>query len=115
MIDVIAKAANVIDYRLIDNEAYPELRDELRICGGSRVPVAVIFSEDFFEIARFGDRQLSYYRKKAAKELGAACDPGLLPPPSDELALEQSEWLDFTERAQLILRLSPYLRAKYRD
>jgi hypothetical protein len=115
MLDIISKDSELIDYRLIDNQAYPELRDEMRICGGSRVPVAIILSEDFFEVARFGDRTLSVYRKKALNEVGAACDPGLLPPPSSELSAELGEWLDFIERAQLMLRLSHFLRSRHKD
>lgn len=115
MLHKIAEASNVIELRVIDNQTYPELRDELRIAGGTRVPVAVALSEDFFEIERFGDRHLSVYRKKAEKELGAACDAGLLPPPDEELKEELSAWCDKIERVQLILRLSPFLRQRHGD
>ena len=115
MLHIMSEASSVIELRLIDNQSYPELRDELRISGGSRVPVVVALSEDFFEMARFGDRQLSVYRKKAVNELGAACDPGILAPPEDELSLELNEWFEFIERVQLMLRLSPFLRDRYKD
>ena len=39
----------------------------------ARVPVVVFLSEDYFEVGRFGDRLLSAYRAKGAKELVAAC------------------------------------------
>lgn len=48
----LAESAPAIDLRFIDNQKYPQLRDELRIAGGARVPVAVILSEDYFEISR---------------------------------------------------------------
>lgn len=115
MLDLMAQSSKVMNLKFIDNQTYPELRDELRVCGGSRVPMALILSEDFFEVSRFGDRQLSVYRKKALNELGAACDPGILPPPANELAEEVREWLAFVERAQLMLRLSPFLRNRYKD
>jgi hypothetical protein len=75
----------------------------------------VVLSEDFFEIARFGDRHLSVYRRKAKQELGAACDPGLLPPTSDELQTEVEEWVNYFERAYYLLRLAPMLRKRYQD
>jgi hypothetical protein len=33
----------------------------------------------------------------------------------DELQKELAEWLEFLERGHLILRLSPFLRARHRD
>ncbi len=60
----IAEAATGhIDLRFLDRDASPNVQDELRICGGNRVPVAVFLSEDFHECARFGDRTLSTYRQ----------------------------------------------------
>lgn len=104
-----------IELRFIDNQQYPELRDELRIAGGARVPVVVAFSEDFFEIGRSADRTLSHYRAKAKRELGASCDSGLAIAGDNELNVEVSEWLQFFEHMQLILRLSPFLRTRHHD
>lgn len=115
MLDLISKESSSINLRFIDNQSNPKLRDELRISGGSRVPVVVALSEDFFELARFGDRHLSVYRQKALTEVGAACDPGLVPESGSELAAELAEWLEWVERVQLILRLSPFLRARHKD
>jgi len=115
MLKKIADASKTIQLKFIDNNENPELRDELRIAGGSRVPVVLALSEDFFEIARLGDRHLSVYRKKAETELGAACDPGILPPHGKDLEFEIAEWVRFFERVHLVLRLSPFLRARYRD
>lgn len=115
MIQAIARHNELLNVRFIDNQASPALRDELRIHGASRVPVSVFLSEDWFEIGRFGDRTLTAYRRKAASEVGAACDPGLLPPPEDQLAKELCEWLDIFERYQLMLRVSPFLRGRHGD
>jgi hypothetical protein len=112
----IAEACGeAVELRLIDRDTSAELRDELRIMGGSRVPVAVFLSEDFLEVGRFGDRMLATYRAKAAKEVGPACDTGLVAPPSEQLAAEQEEWVSIFERMLLILRLAPELRSRYGD
>ncbi len=115
MLRLIEQASSLMQFRFIDNRQNPELLDELRINGAAKVPVIVAFSEDFFEISRFGDRHLSVYQRKAANELGPACDPGIVPPSSDSLLTELREWVDFFERCQLILRLSPQLRERYND
>lgn len=101
--------------RWIDRDADPALTDELRILGAMRVPVVVFLSEDFFEVGRFGDRLLTVYRAKAARELGPACDTGLVAPPVAQLAAEQAEWIDIFERMFLMLRLSPPLRERHGD
>lgn len=111
----IGEAAPVIDVRFLDNQAMPEVRDELRIHGASRVPIAVTLSEDLFEVGRSGDRTLSVYRRKAMNEFGAACDAGIVLPKLDESAQEVAEWVEHFERHQLLLRLSPFLRARHND
>jgi hypothetical protein len=111
----IGEAASVIDVRFLDNQAMPGVRDELRIHGASRVPIAVTLSEDLFEVGRSGDRTLSVYRRKAMNEFGAACDSGIVLPKLDESAQEVAEWIEHLERHQLLLRLSPFLRARHND
>jgi thiol-disulfide isomerase/thioredoxin len=117
MIDRIARAAgDNVRLRVLDRDVDARLRDELRILGGMRVPVAVFLSEDFFEVGRFGDRMLATYRKKAATEQGPACPvPYALPPENEILAAEQSEWVDVFERMLLMLRLDPSLRERHPD
>lgn len=115
MIQAIAAAAPVIQVRFVENRTNPELQDELRINGAAKVPVVVVLSEDFFELSRFGDKHLGVYRSKAARELGPACDAGILPPSDDELCQELTEWLAHFERLQLMLRLAPMLRRRYND
>ena len=111
----IAEASDKINLKFIDNKQFPELTEELRINGATKVPVAVFLSEDFFELGRFGDKFLGAYRRKAEKELGAMCDAGILPPPKEEVEEELSDWLGEVERLQHMLRLAPMLRRRYED
>jgi hypothetical protein len=111
----IGAASPTVEIRFLDNQAIPEVRDELRVHGASRVPVVVTLSEDYFEVGRSLDRTLSVYRRKAKHEIGAACDAGIVPPNSDESSLEVSEWIEHFERQQILLRLSPFLRARHGD
>lgn len=113
--DHFALAAPALDYRLIDRDARPELRDTLAINGGHRVPVVVFLSEDLQEVGRYGDRTLSRYRQLAAEQLGPSCPTGIIPPDDPDTARVVSEWLEEFERAQLVLRLSPRLRQRYGD
>jgi len=111
----IAEVSDVIDLRFVDRDTNPDLSERLRILGGTRVPVVVFLSEDFFEFARFGDRTLSTYRKMASEQIGVACQTGIVPPPEAELIILTQEWVDIFERPQLALRLSPMLRERYGD
>lgn len=116
MLRRIAEAGGAqVRLRLIDRDASPALSDELRILGALRVPVVVFLSEDFHEVGRFGDRLLSAYRAKAARELGPACDAGIVAPPPEQLAAEMEEWVAIFERMLLMLRLAPPLRARHGD
>ncbi len=111
----LAEACEKVELRFIDREASEELQDELRVLGALRVPVVVFLSEDFHEAGRFGDRLLHAYRRKAERELGEACDAGILPPSADDLVAERMEWLDIFERMLTMLRLAPPLRKRYED
>jgi thiol-disulfide isomerase/thioredoxin len=114
MLFKIAKAAgDKVKLRLIERETSKELQDELRIVGALRVPIVVFLSEDFWEIGRFGERLLSIYRSKAAREIGRGTDTGVLSPRS--LKREMGEWLDIFERMLLMVRLSPPLRNRHDD
>lgn len=113
--DHFASGSPAIDLRFLDRDAQPEVADALAINGGHRVPATLFLSEDFQEVARYGERTLSAYRRLAAEQLGPACPTGLVPPTDDATRLAISEWLGEFERAQLILRLSPRLRARYGD
>ena len=105
----------MIDLRFLDRDIRPDVRQELSINGGHRVPVVVFLSEDGFEVSRYGERTLSTYRRMAADHLGPACPTGFVPPAAEALAAVTADWLAEFERAQLILRLSPRLRAMHGD
>ncbi len=111
---VAEAAGKAVSLRILDRDAIPEVRDELRVLGAMRVPMAVFLTEDYHEIARYGDRPLAVYRHKAVTELGAACPlPGAADPHA--LAAETAEWLDLFERVVLMARLAPPLRARHGD
>ena len=102
-----------VTLKVIDREASEELQDELRILGAPRVPVVVFLSEDFFEVGREGDRTLSVYRAKAAREAGRENDAGILTPKA--ISAEFEEWVDLFEKALIMLRLAPFYRKRYND
>ena len=108
--EAIGDKANL---RLIEREVSPKLMDELRIVGATRVPIVVFLSEDFWEMARFGERTLSVYRAKAARDIGRKFDAGILSPKAREREL--AEWADIFERVLIMLRLSPPLRRRHED
>ncbi len=101
--------------RVVDRDRHPDLSALVRINGGARVPVAVFGSEDFEWCGAYGERTLSRYRAIARRQLGAACDTGLVPPAAAEMADTLQDWLDEVERVQLMLRLSPRLRQRHGD
>lgn len=115
MLAHLAAACADAPVSFVERDQSVELQEELRVMGALRVPVVVFLSEDFWEIGRCGDRMLTSYRAKAQREVGAACDTGLVPPPGQELAAEMGEWLDQFERMLLIARLSPPLRERHGD
>jgi len=102
-----------VNLKIVERDASEELQDELRIVGATRVPIVAFLSEDFWEIARFGERTLSVYRAKAAREIGREYDAGILSPKARDREL--AEWVDIFERALIIVRLSPPLRRRHGD
>jgi thiol-disulfide isomerase/thioredoxin len=102
-----------VKIKFIERDASPELMEELRIVGATRVPILVFLSEDFWEMARFGERTLSVYRAKAARELGREFDAGILSPKAREKEL--ADWAEIFERVLIMLRLSPPLRRRHGD
>jgi thiol-disulfide isomerase/thioredoxin len=113
--DHFSKASAQIELRFLDRDANAEIRSLLAINGGHRVPVLVFLSEDWFEVSRFGERPLSTYRRIAGEQFGPACPTGLMPSPAEAMSVLITDWLNEFERCQLILRLSPRLRARYGD
>jgi hypothetical protein len=110
-----AQASPRIELRFFDRDAHPDLAAEIKICGGSRVPVVVFLSEDDQMVGWYGDRTLAKYRQLAREQLGAACPTGIGPVDQDLLAAVMQDWLDEFERVQLLLRLSSRLRQLHGD
>lgn len=104
-----------INLRFLEREMNTELSHELRINGGSRVPVVRFYSEDDLWCATAGDRTLNRYRALALKRLGPSCPTGILPPEKGEVEATVADWINEVERVQLMLRLTPRLREKYQD
>jgi thiol-disulfide isomerase/thioredoxin len=110
-----AEAAPVITVRYLDRDEHADVQRELQINGGDRVPVAVFFSEDGFEVARYGERTLARYRQLVEQLTGEACATGLVKSSDPAQAAVVQDWLDEFERVQWILRLSPRLRRLHGD
>ncbi len=111
----IEEACSAVIVRILDRDENPELREELRLAGAAKVPVAVFLSEDFFECSRFGDRTLATYRAMAGTQLGPACPIGPAPRGPDELAGNIATWVGEVVRVHLMLRLSRLLRQRHGD
>jgi hypothetical protein len=105
----------VIQLRFLDRDDHADVQRELQINGGDRVPVLVFFSEDGFEVARYGERTLSKYRQLMRDQAGPSCPTGLVIPGDSPLSQVTQDWLNEFERVQWILRLSPRLRQKHGD
>ena len=73
----------------------------------------VFLSEDYWEVGRFGERVVTVYRAKAARDIGRSYGGGILSPRA--LVDEQAEWVDIFERMLIMLRLSPPLRRRHGD
>jgi thiol-disulfide isomerase/thioredoxin len=104
-----------IDLRFVERPKESELVPELRINGGSRVPVIIFLSEDSEWCATAGDRSISRYRSLVRAKLGPLCPTGIVAPEKDELDATLADWVNEVERVQLMLRLTPRLRQKYQD
>lgn len=116
MFQKIAEASNgKIKLKWCDRDEHMDLQEQVKVCGGMRVPVVVFAAEDFEPVGWFGDKPLAKYRLLAAQLQGAGCPLPGAPVPDDELAAELADWCDQFERVQLLLRLSGRLRKKHGD
>ena len=113
ILEKFAEIAPVLRVRYLDRDAFPDVQKELQINGGNRVPVAVFFSEDGHEVARYGERTLTQYRRMVKEQTGEGCGTGIAP--AGELTHVVQDWLDQVERVQHVLRLSPRLRRLHGD
>lgn len=110
-----AAAAPMIKVRYLDRDEHADVQEELLINGGRRVPVVCFFSEDGYEVSRYGDRTLAAYRKMMADQSGETCASGIVFKGETLLRDVTQDWLNEFERVQWILRLSPRLRQKHGD
>ena len=115
ILDTFAEAAPVLNVRYLDRDDHPDAQAELQINGGDRVPVAVFFSEDGFEVSRFGERTLAKYRQLVEQATGEACASGLVRSTDPVQQQVVQDWLNEVERVQWVLRLSPRLRRLHGD
>ena len=105
-----ANLAPAIELRYLDSRTYTDAQETLKVNGGNRVPVVVFFSEDGHEVARYGDRTLSKYRRMVEEQTGESCSSGYVNASDPLLAQVTQDWLEQFERVHHILRLSPRLR-----
>jgi hypothetical protein len=110
-----AAAAPAIQVRYLDRDEHADVQRELQINGGNRVPVVVFFSEDGFEVGRYGERTLSKYRQMIRDQIGDLCSTSTVSPADPLLFQVTQDWLNEFERVQWLLRLSPRLRQKHGD
>lgn len=113
--EAFAAAAPVIVTRYIDRDVHADVQAALQINGGNRVPVAVFFSEDGQEVARYGERTLARYRQMVEQFAGEGCSTGIVKGSDPVQTQVVQEWLDQFERVQWMLRLSPRLRKIHGD
>ncbi|MFN0133217.1 MAG: thioredoxin family protein [Phycisphaerales bacterium] len=111
----IAAASRAIDLRFVDRDVHRDLAEQVKICGGFRVPTVIFANEDDDFLAILGDRTLSRYRALAAAQLGPSCPLPGAPVPPQELAATTQDWIDEFERVHLMVRLSPKLRERHGD
>src|SRR5262245_33220118 len=104
--DRFAEAAPVMKVRYLDNADHPNVQTELSINAGKRVPVAVFFSEDGYEVLRYGERTLSKYRLMIRATAGESCPTGIGTSNDPLLSQVVQDWLNEFERVQWLLRLS---------
>lgn len=112
---IAERVEDLVDLRFVDRDEHSQLAEEVKICGGLRVPTVLFMSEDFEFVALAGDKSLSRLRALANRNLGAVCPLPGSPVPSDEIAATLGDWLNEFERVHLLLRLSPKLRQRHAD
>lgn len=116
MVSLIGSAnPDRLPVRFVDRDVNKDLADQIKLNAGHRVPTVLFLAEDFELCAILGDRTLSRYRAIAARQLGASCPVGIVPPGDDELAATVQDWVNEFERVQLMLRVSPRFRQLHGD
>ncbi len=115
IVERFAEGAPAIRVRYLDRDEDAGVRETLSINGGHRVPVAVFFSEDGHEVARYGEKTLTQYRKQVSALVGNPWPELTAMDVAARDTLIQNDWLRELERVQWILRLSPRLRKLHND
>ncbi len=116
VLDHIERAAGGrVACRFLDRDEHADLAERIMLCGGLRVPVALILNEDFDLLVLAGDRSLSRYRAMAAKLLGPSCPVPGAELPADEVGAMTADWVAWFEHAHLMARMSTKLRMRHRD
>jgi len=112
----LAAVNPVVQLRLLDRDEHSDLSEQIKICGGLRVPTAVFLNEDFEFVSILGDKTLTRLRSQAARAgVGAFCELPSAGAPVDTVGGTVADWLLEFERVQLMLRLSPKLRDRHGD
>lgn len=107
--------SELIRVRFLDRDKNLDIAEQVKICGGLRVPTVIFMNEDFEFMALGGDKSLARLRAIAATALGAMCPiPGAEVPP-DEIRATLADWLAEVERVHLLCRLSSKLRDRHGD
>ena len=110
-----AAANPVVQPHYLDRDEHADVQQALQVNGGNRVPVAVFFSEDGFEVARYGERTLARYRQLVGQLTGEGCATGFVTGDDPVQRAVVQDWLNEFERVQWLLRLSARLRQKHGD
>jgi|ERR1051325_7395245 thiol-disulfide isomerase/thioredoxin len=114
MLDHISRASRLIQLRILDRDTHLDVAEQVRICGGLRVPTVLFLNEDFDFLFIGGDKSLSRMRARA-RSLGAFCALPNATVDSDESAATLADWVQAFEYAHLVARLSPKLRERHGD
>jgi Thioredoxin len=115
MLDHIGAASPRLHLRILDRDEHSDLAEQIKICGGLRVPTVLFLNEDFEFLSLHGDKSLARMRARAAKLEGAGCALPGAAPGADEAAATLADWVREVEFAHLIARLSPKLRQRHAD
>ncbi len=75
-----AEFAPPIEVRFFDRDLHADFQAAVQLCGGNRVPIVVLLSEDNQFCGMYGDRTLAKYRQMAVDQLGPSCPTGIAPP-----------------------------------
>ncbi len=112
----IAEGNPLIDLKFVERDEHLDLAGQVTVNAGQRVPIVIFCAEDFEQVAWYGDKSLSRYRRIASQQLGgAACALPGAPILAAQQQEEVADWVGEFERVHHILRLSGRLRQIHGD